>query len=290
MKRISHIATSFDGRIFATGEFKELVSIWDIDEGTHKGSFRTHLDYGGHRLAISPDGQLCAAGAYSIYGISVYNVPDGSVVWTRKDLKKVQWLGFDPTSGNLLAGFDSKPLHVLNSRTGETLETLRGVRQKKCNPYNDTCLVDGTKLEIRGNAGKPIVLQRCTFAILDGAFSPGVVYLTESGGPLRAIDCTNGALLWEYIPENGSHFPSIGYNAITKTLFGVLWPFEKGGAKTLWQFDPSTGLVISRMILEDNPVETEFAYRGSRLITSNGYIYRLEGDRQLPFSKFNVDE
>lgn len=119
-KPIRHIATTFNGQLFATAEFERLVSIWRIDNGEQQISFQTILDFGGRRLAISPDSQLSAAGAYHIHGISVYRTLDGSLVWSRRDLKKVQWLKFDPIQEILFAGFDEKPLHILDSKTGET--------------------------------------------------------------------------------------------------------------------------------------------------------------------------
>ena len=273
---IRHIATTFSGELFATAEFERQVSIWKIDNGELQISFETHLDFGGRRLAISPDGQLCAAGAYHVYGISVYRVLDGSVVWNRRDLKEVQWLEFDPGSKVLLAGFDEKPLHILDSRTGETIETWRGVRSKYINPYNNsTYLLEAAKLKLQCGDRKPIAIERQTFALLHVAFSPRAVYLTESRGSLRAMDCLEGSLLWEYVPEGGCHFLRVGYNEFTGTLFGILWRYEKGGPYILVEFDPQTGEPMNKVEL-GNLAEAEFGGRGTRLITSDGCIWKLE--------------
>jgi len=270
-KPIRHIATTFDGKLFATAEFERNVSIWKVDNGELQISFQTHLDFGGRRLAISPDGQLCAVGGYHIHGVSVYRTLDGSLVWNRKDLKKIQWLEFDPTQNTLLAGFDEKPLHILDNKTGETIETCRGVRHKYISPYNNNVyLLDATKLMLYNSSKKPISIERHTFAILDVTFSPQAIYLTESGGPLRAVNYLEGSLLWEYIPEHGSHFLTLGYNESTETLFGVMWSYEKDEPYVLVEFNTKTGELLSRRVLEGNISEVEFTSRGNRLITSNG--------------------
>ena len=270
-KPIRHIATTFDGNLFATAEFKEQVSIWKVDSGEKIISFPTHLDYGGRRLAISTDGHLCAAGAYSIYGVSVYRTTDGSLVWSRRDLKKIQWLKFDPTQKTLLAGFSERPLHLLDSKTGETIKTFRGVRKKFISPYNSNIfLLDSSKLLLCNTSNSPISIIRYTFAILDVAFSPHAVFLTESGGPLRAVNCSDGSLLWAYIPEEGSHFLRIGYNESSDTLFGIKWAYHKGGPYVLHEFNSKTGDLLSKKVLESNICETGFANRGNQLITSNG--------------------
>lgn len=274
-KPIRHIATTFDGQLFATAEFERIVSIWRIDNGEHQISFQTILGFGGQRLAISPDGQLCAAGAYRIYGISVYRTLDGSVVWNRRDLKKVQWLAFDPIQEILLAGFDEKPLHILDSKTSQTIETWRGVRRKYISPYDrNVYLLDAAKLMLHNSNRKPTSIERRTFAILDVTFSQEAIYLTESGGPLRAID-VGGSLIWEYIPERGSHFLRIGYNEFRGTLFGVLRHYEKGGPFILVEFDPQTGQPMNNLAL-GNLAEAEFGNRGSRLVTSDGCIWILD--------------
>lgn len=275
-KPIRHIATTFDGELFATAEFEKSVYIQKIENGELQASFQTYLDFGGQRLAISPDGQLCAAGAYHIHGISVYCTIDGSVVWSRKDLKKVQWLEFDPTQKTLLAGFDEKPLNILDSKTGETIETYRGVRQKHISPYdNNVCLLDAAKPKLHNSNRKPISIERRTFAILNVTFSPQAVYLTESGGPIRAIDCLEGSLLWEYAPERGNHFLRLGYNESTEKLYGVMWSYVEGGSYILFEFNPKTGKPLSTKVLEGNISDAKFCSRGSRLITTEGNIYRL---------------
>jgi WD40 repeat protein len=275
LKPIHHIATTFDGKLFATAEFEKYVSIWNVDKGELQISFQTHLDFGGERLAISPDGQLCAAGAYHIHGISVYRTLDGSVLWSRRDLKKVNWLKFDPIQETLLAGFEDKPLHILDSKTGETIETCRGVRRKSISSYDSNVFLLGAgKLKLHNGSKTPISLKIPAHLILDVTFDQRAAYLTEAGGPLRAVDCLDGSLLWEHPPERDSHFLRIGYNELTGTLFGLMWRYLTGGPYTLVELDPQTGKPMNNLMM-GTLIVAEFGGRGTRLITSDGCILKL---------------
>lgn len=283
MPLFRHVAPSLNGQIFATAEYEQVVSIWGIEDGRLLGVFRTQLEYGGRRLALSPDGTLCAAGAYDVYGVSVYRIPDGALLWTRPELTRLQWLEFDPRQSTVIAGFDDKPLLVMDGKTGQIHQSLRNVRRKYANPYSGAFILDGTRLELYTRAGQSIPIERRALEVLCTAFNQDIAYLTEARGWLRAIDCTRGNQVWEYNPEPGFHLTNLAYNRMTGTLFGVLVSFERGGSKLLFEFDAMTGRIVDEVILDGEPGVTEFGSHGSRLVTSEGYIYRLEVDQKTVF-------
>lgn len=289
-RSVRHIATSRDGTWFATAEFERTVCVWDMATGRKRGPFETHLDYGGSRLAISDDGQFFAAGAYRMYGLSAYRTTDGSLLWKRKDLTKVQCVGFDPANGVLMVGFSERPLHLLDSQTGATIQTLRGVREAYVSPYEDACLFERSKhIVIRGGDRKPVRLTKKTFAVLDATFGPGRAWVTYSAGPVVCLDTTDGMTMWEHWPQHDSHFLRIAFNELTGTLFGVLWPYARGGVYSLVELDPQSGAQTSTTVLDGRPGVHEFACRGSRLITCEGYIYNLARDHKISAKRIQFD-
>ena len=52
-REIQHLASSRTGDCVAAAEFEELARIWDVRTFRHVSSFKTILDFGGQRLAIS---------------------------------------------------------------------------------------------------------------------------------------------------------------------------------------------------------------------------------------------
>src|SRR5207248_2897310 len=82
---IRHLATSWSGSVIAAAEFERTVHVWDVAELRHLTTFPTIMDFGGTRLAITPDGKNCVAAAYHVEGVAAYAAPDGTEVWRRKD-------------------------------------------------------------------------------------------------------------------------------------------------------------------------------------------------------------
>lgn len=126
--RIRHLAASHAGPRAAAATFQSEVEIWDIASGQRVSAFDTVLDFGGRRLAIGPDGDWCVAAAYHVHGIACYDTASGAERWRRKDLKKCQYVGVSCDGRRIYCCFDERPCFVLDASTGETLESLRGVR------------------------------------------------------------------------------------------------------------------------------------------------------------------
>ncbi len=272
---IRHLAVNLDGNIIAAAEFEKAVHIWNVQSATKLITLQTNLDFGGRRLAISSDGSFCAVGAYNCYGICLYSVNNGSLVWNRKDLKRVQWV--DLFDGNVIVGIDEKPLHVLDLITGNTLETVRGVKAKWISFYDDFYLLEKVgSLNLYRNNKLVALLERTSFSVLSVAFSKDKVIVSEAGGPISAYLLTSGDLVWRNYPDVGSHFLDLNYNDATSKAYGVLWSYEKGGPRFLCSIDLTSGTILDKLLLNEQTTETVFSRRGSLFVTSTGDIYHLD--------------
>lgn len=174
------ITSSFASSIFAiaAGDDNYKVFIYDALNGKQLNSFPIDYDWGGRRIALSPNGKFCATGAFKRRGVSLYNSLTGKLLWQRKDLKKVQNLLFDPISNDLIAGLDQKLCHILNSKTGKTKERLRSVCMKYPSP--DGFYVFGKKdiLEIYGPKNKKICVIK-SGSVLPVVFGPKMLYILK---------------------------------------------------------------------------------------------------------------
>ena len=88
MYKMRHIATAQDCSVFLTAEFEKKVYCWNINNYELISEFDTVLDFGGERIAVNGDGTQCVVASYSGRGISMHDISTGSVVWSRKDIKK----------------------------------------------------------------------------------------------------------------------------------------------------------------------------------------------------------
>jgi hypothetical protein len=102
MKDIRHIATSFNGQRIALAEFNSLVQIFDITDQQVLSEFKTVLDFGGRRIVIDEDGEICFCGCWERYGICDYETTTGKLIWQRKDLKRVQHIQILRSDKNIL--------------------------------------------------------------------------------------------------------------------------------------------------------------------------------------------
>ena len=274
MKRVHHIATSWNGRCVAVGAFERRVAVWDLVACRQVGEFDTVLDFGGRRLAITSDGRRVLAGAYHRYGIACYDASSGELLWQRKDLKKVQHITVSADDASLYCGFEMSAGRALEIATGEVTETMRGVGEVHESPFESLLFVDkkSRPAELRaleqGRRGK---IERTTFAFLSVAFAPDFVLTSESGGPLRCFRTSDAAEVWRFTPASGSHALHVGFDESSNLFQAIVWPYERSAEHTLSRLDAATGELKAVVKLPESP-DYGFCQRGSRALTWDGSL------------------
>lgn len=274
---IRQLSTSLTGNRIAAGEFEKRIHIWDASKNSCICSFDCILDVGGRRLAISADGKSCVAAAYHNQGIANYSADNGKVLWHRKDLEKSQFIRFSADDRYILVGLQNSTFYFLERHTGETVTTLRGIKSIYSSIYKQVSLYSkiNKKLEIKtGNKETNAIISLTTFAELDVAFSPKLVCVSESAGPLRCFNLLNSEEIWRY-HETGSHFLKLAYDSIGKSFLAVSWEFEKGGDLHLMRFNADSGKYDILNELE-KASEVAFFENGAKLINRNGTIYETK--------------
>jgi hypothetical protein len=144
---------------------------------------------GGHRLALSDQLNGILAGAYHVHGLAFYRCSTGHEIWRLKDIKKVQVVTLSHDGRIAYCGRESLPLAVINLEKGKIVAIMsvevRGVRWWQDSPFDQIGFVDGAKPHMLAKDRRYFV-KRTTFAFLSAAFAPGLLSLSESGGPSGA--------------------------------------------------------------------------------------------------------
>jgi outer membrane protein assembly factor BamB len=287
--RIRHFASSWSGSVIAAAEFERTVHVWDVAAERHVTTFPTIMDFGGTRLAITPDGKACIAAAYYVEGIAGYAASDGTEVWRRKDLKKTQRLRVSLDGRRVFACFENRSCQVLNRETGKTIKTWAGVRAVWESPYQPVMLLEKRTLVLQSPEDQKIAkIPAETFAVLCVAFGPGLVCVSESGGPLRCLDTETGEERWRF-HEKEQHFLKLAYAEQVQAFVGVCWPYERGGSFRLLRFEPQSG---EASVVTDlgKAAEFEFCLRGTRLLLSDGSVMDSATGRREGILAFPVSE
>lgn len=279
MNDIRHIATSSNGKIIAAAEFEQRVQIIDIASLTVISEFDTILDFGGRRLTISEDGQICLCGSWERDGICAYETSTGKLIWQRKDLKKVQHIqNLTAYTDQVFAHFEMGPSRLLDIYTGAEIHKFPGSEY----------LVNAkdVPIDVIGKRRSILVINRLTrkiiasiptksFAILDIVTSDDSFAVSESGGPLSCYDISTGIHKWDIPADDDGHFLRVSFHPILKQFVGVSWPFLNGGNKKLKYIDKNTGEITKELAIHC-PVETEFALSGQVLVTSERKIIDIQ--------------
>lgn len=267
-------AASGTGRV-ALSEFKQTVSVWDLDPPRHVATFSTILDFGGARLALSHDGATVVCAAYHREGVAAYSAETGDLLWQRRDIKRPQRISTSPRGQVAYVATEDGRCVVLALDTGEVTRALRGVRWVVESPFSPRFFVDQNCPAVTDETFETlVVVPRTTFAFLDMAFAPHSFAVAESGGPVTCVDLESGRKLWAHDPIGGVHCLALTYCEHLGVFAGVLWPFENGGPKELVIFDGRGSPTVLKNLGESSWDE-RFCQRGSNLLTSDGSVISL---------------
>jgi hypothetical protein len=161
-------------------------------------------------------------------------------------------------------------ISIAETRHAQYAEHARCVDSR----FNDVQFVDTNSPKLLDGAGKrKFLVRRTTFAFLDVVFAPGLLVLSEAGGSVRGIDIATGGERWRYQPKPGRHVLRLGYRDAERSVLGVEWPFEKGGAKRLIRWSLS-GEVIDSVIL-GHPVDCCFGLAGEVIVLADGTVVSI---------------
>lgn len=289
---IRHIAASSAAPVFATALFEHAVTTWDFSSRREINSFHTILDFGGYRLALVDGDELfVVAGAYRRGGVCAYHPASGETVWQRRDVRPVQHLTASGQDGLIAVGLEGRPLHILHSRTGETVRTFRGASVCSFGPVRDEVVLTGR----RGQSGLYSLAsgkRLCTYALGQGSLSvaqtASAVLLTDFGAdqddwptevtrPLipGGLLCyaRDGEFMWHAEAPLGSHFLKVAWSEHLRLWLGIQWAYSKGGPWVLKAFCEDGSLAHET---QTGPIwEADFLLDSRYLITSDGQVLAL---------------
>ena len=256
--------------------FERRVQMWDVETGAMVNEFETVFSFGGHRLTLDSLGERCIAAAWKAGkrgGVACYEANTGRLIWHRQDLRQTQRVRFAPRGNAVWCVPDSGPTRLLDAASGKTLEALNGLRDIFDSEYSAELLLEKRKRDYMLRKEKTLQIRRLTFAILDVAFGPESVAISESGGPVRCIEPSSGSELWRQSPGKQTHFLRIWYRQIDRNFYGVLWDFQKGSFRSLVRLDGKSG--VQNVIRQLDSWEEIYCRKSDRIVTSGGEVLGL---------------
>jgi WD40 repeat protein len=266
----------------AAALFESQVQIWDVETGKLIKEFETVFSFGGSRLTLGPLGERCIAAAWKAGkdgGVACYDTNTGMLVWHRQDLKQTQRVRFSPGGESAWCVPDSGPTKLLDSANGKTLDALTGVRDIFDSAYSAELLLVKRKRIYILTKEKTLQVPRLTFALLDVAFGPQTIAISESAGPVRCLDSSTGNELWRQSPGKQIHYLRVWYRQTDGNFYGVPWDFRTGSFRSLVRLDANSGKPT--VVCSLHSWDEVYCTKSDRLITSNGEVINLSDGKRL---------
>lgn len=268
--RIEIITASRAGDYIACGEAERVVHVFDARLQKKVRTFDSTLDFGGGRLAIDGAGRFCAVGNYEREGVALYSLVSGKEIWRRREFRKVQHVRFLDLDSKIICSHEDGPLAILDRATGETIETLRGVKYLFAREDCAFSLRDGARLMLFDETRGVVSLTRESFAVLSACFTSDRLCLSEATGPTRCLSLADGAELWRYTPRAKTHVLTLCATAAQDRVYAVLYDYENP-SHLLMRLDAATG--EAQPVCElPNASAHAFLAQGGRIVAADGVL------------------
>jgi hypothetical protein len=249
------------------------VRLFSIAERKFVRDFFTHQDPGVLNVAVSDDDQYCFVGSYYAWALACFEIRTGKIVWKREDLRRFYGLTYSPELRCLFGYLNEKSALMIDPKTGQTIESFRGVNYVNASPVNDLVLFGDTRktFTLRNRSGLKLWTVRQEgfgHGPLNVGWSPGALAISETGpihpgGPHAGIRCysSHGELLWRHKRYQAHTWPLM-YCPNLRAYVGVEFdPEQKPCLCWLVQWDEQTGRVRHEKLVR-HPLDGGICHQG----------------------------
>lgn len=228
-------------------------------------------------MALSPDGSRCFAGTYYAWGSACVDVRTGTLVWHRRDLKRLCGLAPSRSGESLVGWFDGRAGLTLDTETGETIQRPADLRGFYPSPDSDWSLVCRQSFELHRSDELIHKLPRQSFSELAAAFAPDQCAVSESGAATRGFSLASGAEEWRYAPRAGCHIIALVYSQTIDRFVAVEYAYTEdaraGSPMVALLHLTRRGEITLRKPIGPWAEAVVFCARGTRLLNGLGELY-----------------
>jgi outer membrane protein assembly factor BamB len=278
--------------LVAAAFYEGRLQVWDLASREMTSEFSARFAWGAQALSMNAAGDLALTGISAKRGsITAHRVPCGEVVWHRQNVPYCAYLRFDHDGGVSFTR-DLKTVERLDPGTGATIEVLGQTARYIDGPKGHVLLAPSIRSNFEIVRGEHRVsVAKTSFGLLDAAFGPNTVCISESGGPIRCLDCLTGTELWRYTPSNGSHATRLYYSPVDASFYAVIWHYDRNLFRHLVRFDSGTGQ--SSRVCDLTSWDEVFCAATAQVVTASGDIIDLSSGEvvgQLGFPKIEYPD
>ena len=191
---IRQLAAARDVAWVCAAFVETTVQVWDVIRQQKLSEFEARYDFGANNLAMHPDGKLIVSGISRKSGtVAAYEVPSGEQLWQIGRLPYPAGLRFSPLGDRISCTTRNRRVERIDTTSGLVLETIDNADDffEDANRHSLVARKSGRFYLLKSSIdskGKEFRIPKMTFSVLDVAFAPDSVYITEPGGPVRCFE------------------------------------------------------------------------------------------------------
>jgi hypothetical protein len=151
------------------------IQIWDLDSSEQLSEFNSIFEFGGHRVALNPSGDICVAASWKkgkCGGVAAYDVLTGSLIWHRTDIRQAQFVRFSSGGDVVRCGVEVGRFQKLDAGTGATVDAVTGIKRFSTVLIQISCY---SKLAIMGFGSKALTRYLFRTKLLLSWMSPSAL-------------------------------------------------------------------------------------------------------------------
>jgi hypothetical protein len=274
------LVTSSTGRRVALAAFDHQVVIHDLVTGVTGGPIETVFAFGGWRLVLSDELDALVAASYERSQVVRYAAESGAKIWSRRDVKRPQRLQLSRDGRKLHAIEVDGLAHLLDLESGERRARIRGVDAIDESPFEPVVLIDPPREgppRLCTDDGRELgTFAREGFAILDRAFAPGALCVSEVGGSVRCLRVPDLRELWRARSPQGAHVLRVASDRDRDVVVGLEFPYERREDCRLRRWSSDGGEDLGAIPLAVRDEAATFALGGRVLVLADGRVLDTE--------------
>lgn len=268
--KVAQIAISSNSKVIGFADWNGQITLTSVDGIEHK-VIETNFEPGGTRFNLSSSGDAVFTGSYSGKGVSAYNKL-GSLLWERKDIKKVQHIVADQNDLLYVSTAAGKTV-VLNQADGSNTNKSINANRVFISLLSSDKLFEGdTELVLIKNHHILSKLNKWSFAVLDFLSIDSKAIISMSAGELRCYELAlDSNLLWTFLPPTDSHCLSLTYCGKDRLILGILFNYNNKIPNKLIKWNMQ-GEILGELELPNWDVKSKLSPDSSFLVTSEGQV------------------
>ena len=274
---VTGVAADEGGTAVALARRSGRILTFDLLHNRRLSTFDSPYQFVGGGVVL-PTSEICVAGG-SQRGVRAYCATTGQELWRRSDLESIF---LRSARGKLWISDRSQTHYEVDIQTGRTLDSLADLSEFYPSQVSWAELVvliaDRKKYLVRGLYSYRI--DPCSYGILDVSFSPTLVFLSEAGGPLRALDLSFGVEVGRYTSPAGWHVLWLHYQPEPEVVYAVDFNYNNN-RKVLLRLSTDLSQRVKVCELDQEAVTLAFAPKARKLITSVGSVFDLDSGSLL---------